>query len=393
MASESYQTARSRVEPGRFADGPGRPASLQAVDYNRRMSVERERISQVLFYATILLVGYLTYQVISPFLVPLGWAGVLAVCVYPTYQRLVPRLGRTWGAVATTILVLVLLVVPVWLIGMALVREGGPAISALKDTTLGTPPAWAVRTWNWLQAHVPELAPNNLMESLSAAGQQVLRAVASTSGAVLGGVALLIVDLIITLFALFFFLRDAPGIQRRIRGMLPFREAERDRILTQVGDLIYASVTAGLAVAAIQGLLGGLAFWALGVGAPVVWGTVMAFFALIPVAGAWVIWLPVAIWLLATGDVTRGLILIGLGAGVISMVDNVLRPILLSGRSSMSGLVTFIALLGGVAAFGFIGLIFGPVVIAIAMSLFDPTMRTGDIVEPRETDPVWSDQG
>jgi predicted PurR-regulated permease PerM len=342
------------------------------------MTVDRERLGHVLYYAAVLLVGYLTFLIVWPFLVPLGWAGVLAVCVYPLYLRLTPGLGRSGGAVATTILVLVLLVVPVWLITTALVREGGQAIPALRAAINGEPPAWASRGWAWVQAHVPELAPNNLMDSLSAAGQQVMGALASTSGAVLSGVVLVIVNVIVTLFALFFFLRDAPAIVRLIREVLPFREGERERVLKQVGDLIFASVIAGLAVASIQGMLGGIAFWLIGIHAPVVWGTIMAFFALIPVAGAWVIWLPVALWLLATGEITRGLILIAIGAGVVGTVDNILRPLLLSGRSSMNGLVTFIALLGGVAAFGFIGLVFGPVVVAMAMALFDPTVRTPD---------------
>ena len=339
------------------------------------MSIERERISHVLYYAAVLLVGYLTFLIVSPFLVPLGWSVVLAVCVYPTYLQLTTRLGRSGAAVVTTLAVLLLIVVPVWLIAAAIVREGGQAVPALQSALSGKPPDWLTRAWGWLQSHIPELAPNNLMESLSAAGQKVIGALASTSGAVLGGVALVVVQLIITLFALFFFLRDAPAILRLVRLIMPFDEVKRDRVVKEVGDLIFASVIAGLAVASIQGALGGIAFWLIGIRAPVVWGTIMAFFALIPVLGAWVIWLPVALWLLATGDVTKGLVLIGIGAGVIGTVDNVLRPILLSGRSSMNGLVTFIALLGGVAAFGFIGLVFGPVVVAVAMALFDPTVR------------------
>ena len=247
--------------------------------------------------------------------------------MYPLYGQLTPRLGRSGGAVLTTVLVLLLIVVPVWLISAAIVREGGQAVPALQSALNGRPPEWLTRAWGWLQGHVPELAPNNLMESLSAAGQQIVKALASTSGAVLGGVALVLVQLIITLFALFFFLRDAPKILRHVRAVMPFRETERDRVLKEVGDLIFASVIAGLVVASLQGALGGIAFWLIGIRAPVVWGTIMAFFALIPVAGAWVIWLPVALWLLATGDITRGLVLIGIGAGIIGTVDNILRPI------------------------------------------------------------------
>jgi predicted PurR-regulated permease PerM len=342
------------------------------------MALEHDRISYVLYYAAVLLVGYLTFMVVSPFLVALGWAAVLAVCVYPTYLRLTPKLGRSGGAVLTTLLVLLLIVMPVWLIASAIVREAGQAVPALQSALTGKPPDWLMAAWGWLQTHVPELAPHKLVESLSAASQEILGGLATTSGAVLGGVALVLVDLIVALFALFFFLRDAPTILRLVRAVMPFRETERDRVLKEVGDLIFASVIAGLVVASIQGALGGITFWLIGIRAPVVWGTIMAFFALIPVAGAWVIWLPVALWLLATGDVTRGLVLIGIGAGIIGTVDNILRPILLSGRSSMNGLLTFIALLGGVAAFGFIGLVFGPVVVAVAMALFDPTVRTGE---------------
>jgi len=346
---------------------PGRPKGSHVT--------EKDRFAQLIYYVAVLLVGYLAFQVVQPFLVPLGWAGVLAVCVYPIHSRGVARLGRSHAAALTTILVLVLLIVPIWLIVATLVAEGAQAGSALQALASRPPPERMVNIWHWLQAHVPYLADNDIMTVVSQAGQKLIGALAGASGALLGGVALVILDLFITLFALFFFLRDAESIADRIGSLLPFSEGQRERVLRQVADLIYASVIAGLAVAAVQGLLGGLAFWALGLHAPVVWGTVMAFFSLLPVVGAWVIWFPVAVWLMATGDLTRGLILTAIGIGLVGTADNVLRPLLLSGRSAMNGLVTFVALLGGVAAFGFIGLIFGPVVIAVAMALLDAYFR------------------
>ena len=114
------------------------------------MSTERERIGYVLYYAGVLLVGYLTFLVFSPFLVPLGWAAVLAVCGLPIYGQLTPRLGRSGGAVLTTILVLLLIVVPVWLIVAAIVREGGQAVPALQGALNGQPPDWLMRAWGWL---------------------------------------------------------------------------------------------------------------------------------------------------------------------------------------------------------------------------------------------------
>ena len=174
-------------------------------------------------------------------------------------------------------------------------------------------PAPIANAWRWMQDHVPNFAPDQLMTSVSDAAKRLVGTIASRSGAIIGGLAMVLLDLIVTLFALFFVLRDGRGIVRFIRAVLPFEEARRERVMREIGDLIYASVIAGLAVAAMQGFLGGITFWILGLRAPVVWGTVMALFALIPVAGAWVVWVPVAIYLLVTGDVTRAIVLFVVG--------------------------------------------------------------------------------
>jgi predicted PurR-regulated permease PerM len=123
-------------------------------------------------------------------------------------------------------------------------------------------------------------------------------------------------------------------------------------------------------VALAQGAAGGLAFALLGLGAPIFWGVIMAFFALLPL-GSGVVWVPVAVWLLMTGQVGRGIALMVIGAGVIGLIDNVLRPILLSGRTEMNGLLVFISLLGGLAAFGLLGLVLGPIIMAFTISFVD----------------------
>jgi predicted PurR-regulated permease PerM len=121
-------------------------------------------------------------------------------------------------------------------------------------------------------------------------------------------------------------------------------------------------------VAGAQGAAGGILFWALGIGAPVFWGVTMAFFSLLPV-GAWIIWLPAGLWLLVNGSTAKGVIVLVVGMGVVSAIDNVLRPALLAGRAQMNGLLVLISLLGGIAAFGLIGLVIGPVIVATAASL------------------------
>jgi predicted PurR-regulated permease PerM len=336
---------------------------------------DRERLAQLLFYGAVILIGYLAFLIVEPFLVPLGWAGVLAVSVQPLFRELAARFGRGRAAGVCVAVVFLLLVLPVWLLIDALVREGAQAVSALQSAFAGPPPERLTTLWAWVQTHVPFLAAERLSETLGSVSQRLGALLATGSGRLLGGVALLLLDLALALFALFFFLRDAPAIVRVLRGFLPFHAQQRDRVVKQVEDLVFASVIAGLAVAAVQGLIGGVGFWLLGVRGPVVWGTVMAFMSLVPVVGASIVWGPVALWFLLTGDVTRGLVLIAIGGGLVGMADNILRPLLLSGRSSMNGLVTFVALLGGVSAFGLIGLVFGPVVVAVGTALLEAYVR------------------
>jgi predicted PurR-regulated permease PerM len=336
---------------------------------------ERERMAQLIFYGGVILIGYLVFLIVAPFLVPLGWAGVLAVSVQPVFRELAPRLGRGRAAGLSVALVLLMIVLPVWLIVQALVGEAAQAAAALQNALSATPPDSLMAIWSRVQAYVPSLSPERLSETLGTLGERAGSAVAAGSGRLLGGVASLLLDLILAHLALFFFLRDGPAIVRVLRGLLPFHDIQREQVIRQIEDLVFASVIAGLAVAAVQGFLGGLGFWVVGVRAPVVWGTVMAFTSLVPIVGASLVWAPVAIWFLVTGDVTRGLVLIAIGGGLVGMADNILRPVLLTGRASMNGLVTFVALLGGMSAFGLIGLVFGPVVVAVGMALLNAYIR------------------
>ena len=350
----------------------------------RRPVSDRERLGQLLFYAAVILIGYLVFLVVEPFLVPLGWAGVLAVSAQPLFRELAARMGRSRAAGVCVLIVLLLLVLPVWLLVDALVREGAQAVSALQGAVSATPPERMLALWGWVQTHVPFLAPERLSATVGALSERLGTLLASGSGRLLGGLAVLVLDLALALFALFFFLRDAPAIVAVLRSFLPFHDQQRDRVVKQVEDLVFASVIAGLAVAAVQGFLGGLGFWLVGVRAPAVWGTVMAFMSLVPLVGSSIVWAPVALWFLLTGDITRGLVLIGIGGGLVGMADNILRPLLLSGRSSMNGLVTFVALLGGMSAFGLIGLVFGPVVVAIGTALLNAYLRP----VPAATEPL-----
>jgi predicted PurR-regulated permease PerM len=192
----------------------------------------------------------------------------------------------------------------------------------------------------------------------------------------------LLFQLFVTLFALFFFLRDANTIMQEIRRSLPFEDLRRERMIRQTRDLVYASVAAGIVIASLQGLAGGVVFALLGLGAPVFWGVMMGFLAFLPFIGTWVVWVPAAIWLMATGQVVKGVVLAVLGVTIVGSIDNVLRPAILSGRAQMNGLLMFISLLGGVSVFGLLGLVLGPLVTAIVSGLFEAYAGPSDITGP-----------
>ena len=141
-------------------------------------------------------------------------------------------------------------------------------------------------------------------------------------------------------------------------------------MIRQTRDLVYVSIAAGLLIATLQGLAGGVVFALLGLAAPVFWGVIMGFLALLPLVGTWVVWLPASIYLMTTGNAGEGILLLVLGATIVASIDNILRPAMLAGRARMNGLLMFISLLGGVSVFSFIGLVVGPVITAIVSSLF-----------------------
>ncbi len=333
---------------------------------------DRIRFARLVFYAVVLLVGYLAFRVVRPFLQPLGWAAIFAIMLAPVQRRLGRRLGPGWAAFVLVAVAAIILVSPAIGLLSVLVREVAHVTEYIQQVGLAADtPGRVEALWEGLRARVPFALPEDPRALAGEAVQRVGGFVAARAGAVLQNVASFVFSLVVMLFALFFFLRDGPALGAAIRDLLPFAGPRRDRLIAQTRDLVIASVGAGLAVAAVQGLLGGVAFALLGFPAPALWGLAMGFASLLPLVGSALVWLPAAAWLALSGEVVRGLVLAGVGAGIIGMVDNVLRPIILSGRTTVNGLVIFIGLLGGAAAFGFIGLVLGPVVLVAAGTLIE----------------------
>lgn len=345
----------------------------------------RDRFTTLLFYAVVILVAYLAMLVVWPFLGPLAWAAILALSLRSIYLRFCVRLPNGQAALATTVFASLLIIAPAAFLVTVLVQQVPDAIAYLN--TLNTTPEQLGRLWDGVRARSPVVLPPDPMALISQGARSAATFVASQAGGFVANVLSTFGSMLVMLFALFFFLRDGRQLAEVIRRLLPFNERESDRLITETSELVIASVGAGLTVAAIQGVIGGLSFWVLGLPAPAVWGAAIAICSLIPVVGATIVWVPVAAWLFFAGEVGRAIGMTVLCGLVLGSADNVLRPLLLAGRTSASGLVVFIGLLGGVSAFGFVGIVLGPIVLVTAGSLIDALTRQVRL-EPEETLPT-----
>lgn len=337
-----------------------------------------DRFGLLLFYGVVLLVGYLAYVIIQPFLAALAWAAILSMTLHPLHERLESRTGPSTAALLTVLVTTAVIVGPVATL-LSILADDLPRVVAFVQTLpQRAAPEQIQALWNLIRERSPVELPADPTALVTDVAQRVITFLAPRVGTLVANIASTAGSLFVMLFAMFFFLRDGRNFGMVLRRLLPFEESERERLIVSTRDLVIASVGAGLTVAATQGFIGGIAFWALGVDAAAAWGVVIAMCALIPVVGAAIVWAPLALWWLLTGEVARGLVLAAIGAGVIGMTDNVLRPVLLSGRTSVSGLVILLGLLGGVSAFGFIGLVVGPIILVTAGSLIEALSRRSE---------------
>jgi predicted PurR-regulated permease PerM len=331
----------------------------------------RDRFTKLIFYAVVLILAYLCYLIFEPFLVPLAWAAILVVLFNPWHEHLASRWGSSRAAVISTVAVTFVLIVPGLALATLFVHEAFQAALGMQAAFAEGHLPWVNNTWSWLLTHSPGGAGRDLSSLLSQAGNALGSRAAEMLSLVLQHTALFFFELFVTLFALFFLFRDGAQLMDSVNGLLPFEMSSRERMFSGARDLIRASVTTSIVIAAVQGIICGAAFWIAGISAPIFWGVGMAFCSLLPVIGSAVIWAPAAIWLFSTGQWGKALILLAICAGLTSAVDSLLRPLLLSGHARLNGLVVFISVVGGVAVFGVIGLILGPIVVATAKGLLN----------------------
>jgi predicted PurR-regulated permease PerM len=317
--------------------------------------------------------------IIRPFYGAVLWGIILAIMFMPLFRRLTVTLHqrRTLAALLTLLIILVLVILPLTLLTVLLVQEG---LSTYERFTSGelNPRQYLQQVFDALPGWM-----TNLLDrvGLTSVGRIQARVTAGLTQSLqfLAGQALnlgqnaldFIVSALIMLYLLFFLLRDGDGLTQRIRNAIPLPLEQQRALESRFTIVIRATVKGNLVVALIQGALGGLIFWLLEIRAPVLWGALMTVLSLLPAVGAALVWLPVAIYFLATGDTWKGLILTAYGALVIGLIDNLLRPVLVGKDTKLPDYVVLISTLGGIAVFGVNGFVLGPVIAAIFVTVWD----------------------
>lgn len=317
---------------------------------------------------------YLCWLMVKPFVGVLGWATVLVICFYPIHRLIDQRLKRSGlSALVSCALVILTILVPVVLITIAVFKELRGAAQNLQAavayvTDPNSPVTGPILRWLSQYVNMDQLRSREyLVEQLQ--GRSDL--IAGQTLGFLGGVAGTVVQMVFVIFTMYYLFRDGDKIWTAVRDALPLNRDQATAIMTRTREVIGASVYGVFIIAIIQGALGGLAFWALGLPSAMVWGVAMVFLSMIPMLGAFLVWVPAAIYLAVTGQYVKAIILVVWGTLVIGMVDNLLRPKLVGDRTRLHELLIFFAVLGGLQVFGVLGIVFGPVVLAVTMALMD----------------------
>ena len=350
--------------------------------------VSRTSLRTLLLGVGVLLLLYLCWRIVMPFLPALCWAFALALIGDPIYEWLIrQRLPRNLAALSIIILTAIVVIGPALALTGALAREASDVLSRVsgeagaknfREAIEGNGPLGSV--FRWLDSRYDLLA-ETMQLARSAAGWASSRVSSVVTGSIwfLSQVAT-------TMFVLFYFLRDGEMILKSLQSVVPLSTNETDVLFTRIAQMIKVSLGGKLVVAAIQGTLGGLMFGWLGLPAPIFWGCVMAIVSVFPVIGAFVIWVPAAIGFALQGDWRHAAILTGWGVLIIHPVDNLLGPVLVGSTLRMHTLLTFFSVIGGLAAFGVSGVVLGPVTVAIVAGLVELFDRSHSAVSAQEAD-------
>ena len=335
--------------------------------------------SRVFGFVVLSILGYLLFRIFRPFFGPIYWAGLLAFMLFPINRRLRAAL-RGRGGLAAALLTLGVT------LGIAIPAAVGTVVFARQAVELGQRLSATARRYQiggvedilrlpvlgsaiqWLEEHF-HLDAAQIQAWTVQATQAAVRFLLEHSDDLLFGALGLFASLTLTLFILFFLLRDGDAIAARFKNLVPFDAKRKDRLDHHLQDVTRAVVYGTVVTALAQGALLGVGFEIAGVPSPVVFGVLAAIASFVPFVGTGLVWVPAVLYLYVQGAGWKTVFLLVWSAVVVGSADNFLRPLLVSGRARMSTLTVFFGVLGGLAAFGFIGLFVGPVILAFVQTL------------------------
>lgn len=336
-------------------------------------------LEETTFLLLIVAVSLAFAWILWPFYGAILWGTLTAIMFAPLHAqvlRSVPK-RRNLAALICVLVIVTIVILPMTLLGLALLQEASSAYERIQSGELDLArmarqfrdalPAWAIQQLNRFGL----TSIGAVQESLSAGIMKSSQHLATQALTIGQSMLDFIINLCVMLYLLFFLLRDGRTLAERIEEAIPLQAEQKSALFRKFTIVIRATVKGDMLVALLQGALGGLMFWFLGIGAPLLWAVLMAFLSLLPAIGAGLVWMPVAIYLLASDSVWQGIVLIVYGALVIGLVDNLLRPILVGKDTKMSEYVVLTSTLGGIAMFGFNGFVVGPVIAAMFIAAWD----------------------
>lgn len=325
----------------------------------------------------LLVVGFAVARILRPFIGPLTWAIFLAFLLHPLNLYLRRRLrGEGRAAALLTALTPVAILLPLSALSVQFVIQVSTLMRTLQATarrfdihTLQdvTQFPWIARLYQWVQENFSISAEQMRNWAVSGA-QELMQAAANAGGTLFLGTMNTLVSFVLTLFLLFFFLRDGDAMFAHARALIPLAEHRKEHLLTHLGELTRAIVFGTVVTAILQGLMIGIGFAICALPSPVVFGVLAALLSMLPVGGTALVWVPAVIALFVQGHWGYGTFMVLWGL-LSSSADNVIRPLLISGRARISTLAVFIGVLGGISAFGPLGLVLGPVILSLALAL------------------------
>jgi predicted PurR-regulated permease PerM len=339
------------------------------------MSRNEEQLRWLVWLIITGLMLYLCWKMLEPFVDILLSAVVLVTVFLPLHQYILRKIKKPGLSALITIGIIILIViVPLTAITLGTISGAANLAGNMPGYLSSLQAKMAegsfhesflkIKTWLNLDA---TLDPNTIRQLLGNSAEFVMKNTIN----ILGGTIGVVFGSILVLFTMYYLFRDNQKLTESLPDLLPMEHHQGEALLQRIREVLNASVNGVLVIAAIQGSLGGIMFWILGIPSALVWGVIMVFLSLIPILGAFVIWLPAALILLLTGHWIKCLILFFWGALVISMVDNILRPRLVGQKVQMHELLIFFSVMGGLKIFGMLGILLGPVVISIAFGFIE----------------------